>query len=39
MKIGEITSGEEYRTGEQFQNLLIFRIFIVSPSFKILKIR
>ena len=28
MKIGKIVNGAEYRMDEQFQNLLIFRIFI-----------
>ena len=29
MKIGKITNGAEYRTDEQFQNLLIFGILII----------
>ena len=29
MRIGKIASGAEYRTNEQFQNSIIFRILIV----------
>ena len=29
MKIGKIANGAEYRMDEQFQNLLIFGIFII----------
>ena len=29
MKIDKIANGAEYRMNEQFQNLLIFRIFII----------
>ena len=29
MKIDEIANGAEYRMNEQYQNFLIFRIFII----------
>ena len=29
MKIDKLANGAEYRKNEQFQNLLIFRIFII----------
>ena len=37
MRIGKIASGAEYRMDERFQNLLVFAIFQVSQTEKILK--
>ena len=34
MKIDKIANGAEYRMNEQFQNLLIFGIFIIYQSKK-----
>ena len=38
MRTGKITNSAEYRTEEQFQNLVIFGILIVFQIKKVLKI-
>ena len=38
MRIGKIASSAEYQMDEQFQNLIIFEILMVSQIEKILKI-